>query len=83
MAFSSKKRHHGQKVTTVFGEFTQEAGDTGGTVVTGLKNLLYFHADGMTGYTQDGNEVTFETADPAAGGPAKGKWKAEGFAGGL
>ena len=61
----------------VMGTFSQESGDTGGVVETGLRVVENFQMTAAIDISVNGGSVTVTTADPAAA--QAGFWKATGM----
>jgi hypothetical protein len=59
------------------GSFTQGNGDTGGTVNTGLRQVVQFFMTGLKSWSASGGTVTATTLDP--GGAQSGCWMAIGY----
>lgn len=66
----------GNKRVTM-GTFTQGSGDTGGTIVTGLKFVEFFECTNAKSVSNSAGTVTVVTADP--GGNVAGYWMAMGY----
>lgn len=60
-----------------FGAFTQESGDTGGVVNTGLRVVECFLCTGMNTHSKTGGAVTVTTLNPGAS--QAGFWLAIGY----
>lgn len=79
MAFSSSQTADtvfGNKRVTI-GTYTQESGDTGGAIATGLSTIEYFDATGATKVSNSSGTVTITTADPTE--DQTGYWMAVGY----
>lgn len=67
--FGNKRVHYGL--------FTQESGDTGGSVVTGLRLVEFFTMTGLLTVSVSGGTVTATTTNPGAS--QTGYWMAIGY----
>jgi hypothetical protein len=60
-----------------YGTYTQENGDTGGDIATGLTDVASFFATAAATVSDSHGTVTITTADPGA--DASGYWMAYGY----
>ncbi len=66
------------KLRVIYGTYAQGNGDTGGAVATGLGEVRFFTATGITNVAGISHgTVTFETADPLKA--VAGFWEAKGY----
>lgn len=80
MAFSSSitKRTVMGDMRVNMGEFSQESGDTGGNIDTGLSKVFFFTASAEIDDTSDSSgTITMSTEDPGA--DQDGYWIAIGY----
>lgn len=59
------------------GTFTQASGDTGGSITTGLRDVLFFNCMAATNLSESSGVVTVTTANP--GTDQAGYWAAIGY----